>query len=179
LNFYHAQNIYRRAVLSIEWHTIGLLLQPYYRFCVCDISRKVLSDIKLFQKNEVCSIIRQYFKAPFETPYVPYAYWNKIDYFLGRFCTFDNDFFARLSYLLIRNELTQKILLIKELRLASPDGKWPETIPGIEKSLCSEYRWIYRIKPDGTMCISMNLTPLSCEWAFPFHICLPLSFCQE
>ena len=131
----------------------------------------------LFRNHKACDFIPYEFRTPSK---ILYSYWNKLFYFFDSLSEpLQSEPLARLSQLLVRNELTQKILLIKELKASSPDGKWPETIPGIESSVCSESYWIYRIKPDGTMCISMSLAPLSCEMTYRPAWCLPLQYCQQ
>lgn len=105
----------------IEWYTIGLLLKPYYRLCISDISRKILSDIMLFRNHKACDFIPYYYRAPSK---ISYSYWNKLFYFYNRFSEpLHDEPLARLNQLLIRNELTQKILLIKELKASSPYEK--------------------------------------------------------
>lgn len=61
--------------------------------------------------------------------------------------------------LMLELEMTQKILQAKEL--AAKQGKWPQSLPGLESSICAGYKWIYKVSPDGTMSISLSEIP---EW---------------
>ncbi|MCU0519010.1 MAG: hypothetical protein MUC60_19530 [Oscillatoria sp. Prado101] len=56
-------------------------------------------------------------------------------------------------------EMTQKIMQAKEW--AAKQGKWPQSLPGLESSVCAGYKWIYKVSPDGTMSISLSEIP---EW---------------
>ncbi len=59
--------------------------------------------------------------------------------------------------IMLELEMTQKILQAKEL--AAKQGKWPQSLPGLESSICAGYKWIYKVSPDGTMSISLSQTP--------------------
>ena len=51
-------------------------------------------------------------------------------------------------------ELTDKILQVKEL--AKKEGKFPQSIPNLESSVCPGVNWVYQVKPDGSMSISLE-----------------------
>lgn len=72
--------------------------------------------------------------------------------------------------LMLEFEMTQKILQAKEF--AAKQGKWPQSLPGLESSVCPGYKWIYKVSPDGTMSISLSQTP---AW-FKKDFLVPLTY---
>lgn len=51
-------------------------------------------------------------------------------------------------------ELTQKILQAKAL--AATQGRWPDSLPGLESQVCPDARWLYQVGEDGTMSLSFS-----------------------
>lgn len=51
-------------------------------------------------------------------------------------------------------EATQKVLALKTARARL--GHWPETLPGIDASRCSDNHWLYQVAPDGSMSLKMS-----------------------
>jgi hypothetical protein len=49
----------------------------------------------------------------------------------------------------VEREAAAKLLLLKELRRTN--GTWPDSVPGIEHSSCSDGAWKYRHESDGSM----------------------------
>lgn len=52
----------------------------------------------------------------------------------------------------VEREAAEKLLALKEQRRRS--GAWPESVPGIERSSCSDSSWRYRREADGSMSLS-------------------------
>lgn len=51
-------------------------------------------------------------------------------------------------------ELTQKLFTARQARSAS--GKWPQAIPGIERSRCPGTTWLYNVSKDGDMTLAYS-----------------------
>lgn len=66
--------------------------------------------------------------------------------------------YDQLAYRADRNdaelEATQKILALKTARAQL--GHWPEAMPGIEISRCSDNKWVYKVADDGSMSLKMS-----------------------
>jgi hypothetical protein len=77
----------------------------------------------------------------------------------------------RLNRFRIDREAVQKLLALKEQRRIA--GEWPESLPGIEQSSCSDGSWRYHREPNGSMSLSYAgpITTRSSDSAG-----LPLSF---
>ncbi len=54
-------------------------------------------------------------------------------------------------------ELTEKVQQVKAV--ARKQEKFPDTIPGIETSMCEESRWNYQVNADGTATVSLENIP--------------------
>lgn len=171
---------------ELRWkYIIGPLIEPYYRICVADYSKRASEFIgQVHKKNDICTsdqysfICQETHNGSWNKLEIPHASWNEIyDFF--RFFAY-NDCLIRLEVLWLNLELADKVLQIKEAKKASSDGKWPASIPGIESSTCQGVHWNYRITPDGTMCISISKPPASYEKEY-LHpaLLLPLTYCQK
>jgi len=60
----------------------------------------------------------------------------------------------RLRRFRVERETAEKLLALKEQRRRS--GVWPESMPGIERSSCSDSSWRYRREADGSMSLSFS-----------------------
>ncbi len=58
----------------------------------------------------------------------------------------------RINRFRVEREAADKLLTLKEMQRAS--GAWPDSMPGIERSSCSDGGWRYRRETDGSMSLS-------------------------
>lgn len=78
----------------------------------------------------------------------------------------------RLDRVVAHFELTRKILRLRRLHAADPAAAWPESVPGIEESACSDLWWKYSggenasVVPEGPA--AAWLQPGDCEPALSY-----------
>ncbi|NEO98772.1 MAG: hypothetical protein F6K58_08855 [Symploca sp. SIO2E9] len=137
--------------LDLQWLIIlRPIAKPYYRFSAVDYFPVAKQALSKKQTQNICSYD---LAVIYDTP----SWWNILghDIFPG-IPSFINQ---RLKgdHAMLELELTQKILQIKEL--AAKEGKWPESVPNLESSICPGEKWIYQVSPDNTMSISFSAQP--------------------
>jgi hypothetical protein len=141
----------RRTPLS-EWGLGGIIfLEPavgtYHRWGAIDtikVNREIYAQLP---RENVCS---------FDTDSTSQklAWWNP-----DRNSLYPSlaSMWRKPGRLMLELEMTQKIMQAKEL--AAKPGKWPQSLPDLESSICAGYKWIYKVSPDGTMSISLSQIP--------------------
>ncbi|MBW4497991.1 MAG: hypothetical protein KME26_34005 [Oscillatoria princeps RMCB-10] len=128
---------------------LGPLGNTYWRLAAIDTAKVGREMSAKLSGENVCSF-------EMDSTSEKLAWWN----LFGKLAIPDFAYeWRKPGRLMLELEMTQKILQAKEL--AAKQGKWPQSLPGLESSVCAGYTWIYKVSPDGTMSISLSQTP---EW---------------
>ncbi|NER29203.1 MAG: hypothetical protein F6J89_16620 [Symploca sp. SIO1C4] len=147
LNFYSFKNLEEFGFY--RWFIfLGPIAKPYYRLVAVDNFQVAKQALSKKQKQNICS-------SDVAVIYDTSSWWNIMDFPILAFINQT----SKTDYAMLELELTQKILQIKEL--AAKEGKWPESVPNLESSICPGEKWIYQVSPDNTMSISFSAQP---EW---------------
>jgi len=117
--------------------------KPYFRFAAIDYYQ--------FQTRRYSQIPQQNFclldsgKSKLEGNI---AWWNLaiLPYFFSQW--------PKGGKQMLRLELTQKILQVKAQ--AAKLGRWPQSVPHLESSICPGQKWLYQVSSDGTMSLTFS-----------------------
>ena len=124
--------------------------KPYIRLMAVNYFNNMNQIHLKLAEQDFCAFNPDDFQA--QAGLMPDAWWNPINRFsLGG--SFHGQW-RRLGKTVLRFELTQKVLRIKEI--AQNQGRFPNQIPGIESSICRGANWIYQLRPEGKALISFS-----------------------
>ena len=123
------------------------LFQPYIRGFARNTYQKQQKNYAQLPQENVCT-------SNVNTLLPKSSWWNPSGEFVGE------QEWIKGGQLMLDLELTQKIIQAKEA--AAKEGKWPNSLPNLDSSICPNTKWIYQVSPDGTMSISLHPIP---TWA--------------
>ncbi|NEO32559.1 MAG: hypothetical protein F6K36_19430 [Symploca sp. SIO3C6] len=125
---------------------LGPIAKPYYRLAAVDTFQVAKQALAKKQTPNICS-------SDWAVIDDTLSWWNILDF--DQLDVINNS--LKGDYAMLELELTQKILQIKEL--AAKEGKWPQSVPNLESSICPGEKWIYQVSSDNTMSISFSDQP--------------------
>jgi len=120
--------------------------RPYLRFSAIDTYQAPQRLYSQIPQQNFCSLDSGKSKLEADT-----AWWNPI----GQVATpgLPNQW-LKGGKRMLDLELTQKILQVKAL--AAKLGRWPESVPNLESSICPGEKWLYQVSSDGTMSLTFS-----------------------
>jgi hypothetical protein len=120
--------------------------RPYLRFSAIDAYQAVRRLYSQIPQQNFCSLDSGESKLEADT-----AWWNPI----GQFAVsaLPNQW-IKGGKRMLDLELTQKILQVKALAVKL--GRWPESVPNLESSICPGEKWLYQVSSDGTMSLTFS-----------------------
>ncbi len=124
-------------------------VRPYLRLAMADFTKVERGIYAQLPRENVCSF-------DIDSTSKKLAWWNQYGKSASPSLA---SMWRKPGRLMLELSMTQKILQAKEL--AAKQGKWLQSLPGLESSVCPGYKWIYKVSPDGTMSISLSEIP---EW---------------
>jgi hypothetical protein len=124
------------------------LAHPFVRFCVADNTERLFGLVNHYRSQDLCQV-----GQGTATEFEEVSWWNIFSMIVMPGIRNPWQNMARLS---VDREMTQKVLEIQSL---FADGAAPETVPGIESSVCSDSSWIYSVSAGGVMTLEMQNPP--------------------
>lgn len=134
--------------LGLGW-LFAPLLQPYIRWSAIDSYQTFNENLREFEARSInfCESNENDLKIN-RMP----AFWN----ILGQVSIpTSSNLFLRTDQIRLSNELTQKILELRQL--AAKSNAWPATIPPLESQVCPGFKWVYQKVDNDT--VSLTFTP--------------------
>ncbi|HEY9650692.1 MAG TPA: hypothetical protein V6C95_08520 [Coleofasciculaceae cyanobacterium] len=126
--------------------------RPYLRFSAIDTYQAQSRSYSQLPQQNFCSLSLDQSK-----PEADPAWWNPI----GQIATLSlPNLWLRAGRRMLDSELTQKILQVKALAVKL--GRWPQSVPNLESSICPGEKWLYQVLSDGTMSLTFS-KPLNSE----------------
>ncbi|TVQ56329.1 MAG: hypothetical protein EA366_10035, partial [Spirulina sp. DLM2.Bin59] len=157
------ESYYTYAMLSeisepSDFFEIGKILSQFSKPYLQVINRelwKVASQIQTeLQGSDVCRLNVE----EFYTRISP-GRWKILDY--SDVIRYQLGFWTRSQRFQFSFELTEKVHQVKAL--TRQQGKFPESVPGIETSTCAGSQWRYTVNPDGTATLDLEGIPEALE----------------
>jgi hypothetical protein len=141
---------------SLQDRVLAFYEKPYALLAAADYSRAMAGTAAAVQAQDACSFERETWEGVEEKATSSIGFWNLVGRMARPSVT---SLWAAADELRFHQELTAKVLELKRLRDASPDGAWPRKLPGIESSACPGNRWTYVVSEDGRAVLTASRSP--------------------
>lgn len=139
------------------WSRVSAFYEkPYALLAAADYSRALARAAAALQEQKGCAFEPEALRAVDDEAKDEIGRWNVI----GRIAVPSvAQAWAAVDRLRFHQELTAKVLKLKELKATSADGSWPREVPGIESSVCPGNRWTYVVTADGGALLTASQSP--------------------